>query len=100
MKISFKGWARDHGEKPMVNASITPETMLDCSPFHIGQLRARVTDPEADLFEGVEVQFGTSVKLGGDHVGVLRISKRELVHMLNACNSREVKGRPHRLRAV
>lgn len=86
MEIQFEGWARNHGPKTMMRTRLLAEHIVD-NPFPLkqGELAAQVLRPNDDMADGIKLYFSTSMRLGGDQLGTIVISTKELMRMLKAC---------------
>ena len=95
MKLIFRGWRRNCGEKTVLSRTFDPKMLIDARPLYLDGVQARLLSNEHDAGEGIEIRFGKSVTLGGDHLGCLRLSIGDLAQMLNACcAARESRGAP------
>ena len=86
MKLSFTGWFRNHGTKTMVSKVVNAGSVRNDGLSDFDSITIIPLNAGDHLFEGVELVFGTDMILGGCHQGRLRLSVRELKHLLNSCN--------------
>jgi|CXWL01.1.fsa_nt_gi hypothetical protein len=87
MRIEFEGWSRNHGAKVMFDQNLCKANLTD-DPFPMTreEVKVKILSPEKDLAEGVEVCFGTDMRLGGDQLVTIRLSSRELAMLAKAGN--------------
>jgi hypothetical protein len=100
MKLIFRGWRRNCGEKAVLSREFDPNMLTDTRPLYLDQVQARLISDEQDAIQGIEIRFGKSISLGGDHLGCLRFSTSELAQMLNACCAAREPERKPNLRVV
>lgn len=100
MKIDLTGWSRNCGIKTMIDRPLSPDMSSYDRSLSMGEIMLRRTDADKDLFDGIDILFSTSIKLGGDHFVSLRQSRRELMLLLNICNSGDGRRKFRRLRSV
>ena len=84
MRLSFRGWARDHGEKLMVDQRLKRDMLSDAKTVKKGELQISVVPSARTNHNLVKVFFSTDMRLGGDQMGVLTLSNRDLSMMLDA----------------
>ena len=49
-----------------------------------GTIKAKVLRPDEDMADGVRLYFSSDLRLGGDQLGQIQLSTKELMRMLKA----------------
>ena len=86
MQLSFEGWARNHGKKVMVNQRLAKDNIKKKAfPMQQNQFKVCRMTTDEDGTEGAKVLFSTSMRLGGDQMGELTLTTRDIVLLAKLC---------------
>lgn len=78
MNLEFSGFYRNHGRKSMIYCNLLRSKVIE-GEFPFGDAVCIRLD---ELYDGVELQFSTDLRLNGKQFGRLRLSSLELAHLL------------------
>jgi len=93
MRITARGWSRDHGEKEIIDADIVNAPVKDVLRYTPGETYLEVPRP-TELYRGqvrtrpprVVISRGVKLSLGGEYLVQVHLSRNEIARLFYETN--------------
>jgi hypothetical protein len=91
MRVTVRGWGRDHGETEIVNVALGDPKDSDPDSYYLGQGFLRIENAWAPHLAKAQLSAGTeSLRLGGRYLFRVELSREEIAKLFFATHHGDI----------